>query len=122
MQHCARSSSRTTSTWPPPTRRCWERRGHHVTVAHTGHDGLAAAHQQRFDLVLCDVGLPDITGYEVARHLRLDPDAEPARLIALSGYSQDADRQQSLRAGFDAHLTKPMTISDLEYVLGQPVE
>ncbi|MGH3912925.1 MAG: ATP-binding protein [Pseudonocardiaceae bacterium] len=97
-----------------------ERRGHQVTVAHTGHDGLAAAHQQRFDLVLCDLGLPDITGYEVARHLRRDPDAQPARLIAHSGYSQDADRQQSLQAGFDAHLTKPMAISDLEHVLDQP--
>lgn len=97
-----------------------ERRGHQVTVAHTGHDGLAAARRQRFDLVLCDLGLPDITGYEVARHLRLDPDTQPARLIAHSGYSQDADRQQSLQAGFDAHLTKPMAISDLEHLLNQP--
>ncbi|MGH3929563.1 MAG: hybrid sensor histidine kinase/response regulator [Pseudonocardiaceae bacterium] len=97
-----------------------ERRGHQVTVAHTGHDGLAAARRQRFDLVLCDLGLPDITGYEVARHLRRDPDAQPSRLIAHSGYSQDADRQQSLQAGFDAHLTKPMAISDLEDLLTQP--
>ncbi|MGH3942667.1 MAG: ATP-binding protein [Pseudonocardiaceae bacterium] len=97
-----------------------ERRGHQVTVAHTGHDGLAAAGRQRFDLVLCDLGLPDITGYEVAHHLRLDPDAQPAWLIAHSGYSQDADRQQSLQAGFDAHLTKPMAISDLENLLDRP--
>jgi signal transduction histidine kinase/ActR/RegA family two-component response regulator len=97
-----------------------ERRGHHVTVAHTGNEGLAAARRRHFDLVLCDLGLPDITGYEVARHLRRDPDAQSARLIAHSGYSQDADRQQSLQAGFDAHLTKPMTISDLEHVLDQP--
>jgi len=97
-----------------------ERRGHQVTVAHTGHDGLTAARRQRFDLVLCDLGLPDITGYEVARHLRHDPDAQPARLIAHSGYSQDADRQQSLQAGFDAHLTKPMAISDLEDLLDPP--
>ena len=97
-----------------------ERQGHEVTVAHTGQDGLAAAHQQRFDLVLCDLGLPDISGFEVARHLRLDPETEPARLIAHSGYSQDADRQQSLRAGFDAHLTKPMAMRDLEHLLVQP--
>jgi signal transduction histidine kinase len=97
-----------------------ERRGHHVTVVHTGRDGLKAAHQQHFDLILCDLGLPDITGYEVAQHLRADPAAEPARLIAHSGYSKNADRQQSLQAGFDAHLTKPMAISDLEHLLDKP--
>lgn len=97
-----------------------ERQGHEVTVAHTGHDGLVAARRQHFDLVLCDLGLPDLSGYEVARHLRLDPEAQPDRLIAHSGYSQDADRQQSLRAGFDAHLTKPMAMRDLERLLDQP--
>lgn len=97
-----------------------ERQGHEVTVAHTGQDGLAAARRQYFDLVLCDLGLPDVSGYEVARHLRLEPGAQPARLIAHSGYSQDADRQQSLRAGFDAHLTKPMAMRDLERLLDQP--
>src|SRR5262249_53189913 len=86
---------------------------------HTGGDGLKAAHQQHFDLVLCDLGLPDITGYEVARRLRADPGTQPARLIAHSGYSQNADRQQSLQAGFDAHLTKPMSISDLEHILNE---
>jgi CheY-like chemotaxis protein len=69
--------------------------------------------------VLCDLGLPDITGYEVARHLRTDPASQPARLIAHSGYSQNTDRQQSLEAGFDAHLTKPMAISDLERLLNE---
>jgi CheY-like chemotaxis protein len=97
-----------------------QRRGHHVTVVHTGHDGLAVAHQQRFDLVLCDLGLPDITGYEVAQRLRADPSARPGRLVAHSGYSQNADHQQSLQAGFDAHLTKPMAISDLEHILDEP--
>jgi CheY-like chemotaxis protein/two-component sensor histidine kinase len=98
-----------------------ERRGHDVTVVHTGGDGLAAAQQQHFDLILCDLGLPDITGYEIARRLRADPDAQPARLIAHSGYSQNANRQQSLQAGFDAHLTKPMAISDLEHFLDKPI-
>jgi CheY-like chemotaxis protein len=97
-----------------------ERRGHQVTVVYTGSAGLIAAHQQRFDLVLCDLGLPDITGYEVARRLRADPDSRPARLVAHSGYSQNADRQQSLLAGFDAHLIKPIAISDLERLLNEP--
>jgi CheY-like chemotaxis protein len=97
-----------------------ERRGHQVTVVHTGHDGLVAAHQQRFDLILCDLGLPDITGYEVARRLRAESSARPVRLVAHSGYSQNADRQQSLQAGFDAHLAKPLAIKDLEHVLAEP--
>jgi signal transduction histidine kinase/CheY-like chemotaxis protein len=97
-----------------------QRRGHEVTVVHTGADGLAAACQQHFDLILCDLGLPDITGYEVARRLRADPGSHPAWLVAHSGYSRDADRQQSLQAGFDAHLTKPMSITDLEHLLHGP--
>ena len=97
-----------------------ERRGHHVTVVHSGRDGLAAAYEQHFDLVLCDLGLPDITGFEVAQRLRADPDAQPARLVAHSGYSQNADRRQSLQAGFDAHLTKPLAISDLERLIDEP--
>jgi CheY-like chemotaxis protein len=96
-----------------------ERRGHRVTVVHTGADGLAAANQQHFDLILCDLGLPDISGYEVAQRLRADPAWQPGRLVAHSGYSRDADRQQSLQAGFDAHLTKPMAISDLEGLLNE---
>jgi signal transduction histidine kinase/ActR/RegA family two-component response regulator len=97
-----------------------QRRGHDVTVVHTGADGLAAAHQQHFDLILCDLGLPDITGYEVARRLRADLASQPVWLVAHSGYSRNADRQQSLAAGFDAHLTKPMSISDLEHLLNEP--
>jgi CheY-like chemotaxis protein len=88
--------------------------------AYSGGDGLTAAHQQRFDLVLCDLGLPDITGYEVARRLRADPGSRPGRLVAHSGYSQNADRQQSLQAGFDAYLIKPIAISDLERLLHEP--
>jgi len=97
-----------------------ERRGHQVTVVHTGHDGLTAAYQERFDLILCDLGLPDISGYEVARRRRAESSAQPVRLIAHSGYSQNADRQQSLQAGFDAHLAKPLAIKDLEHLLAEP--
>jgi CheY-like chemotaxis protein len=97
-----------------------ERRGHDVTVVHTGADGLATAHKQHFDLILCDLGLPDITGYEVAQRLRAELASQPGRLVAHSGYSRNADRQQSLEAGFDAHLTKPMSISDLEHLLNEP--
>ncbi|WP_030613680.1 ATP-binding protein [Streptomyces fulvoviolaceus] len=95
-----------------------ERQGHHVTAVHTGGDALAAAHP--FDVVLCDLGLPDIDGYAVARALRARPDGERLRLIAVSGFSQGTDRALSRAAGFDAHLTKPLPLTDLLDLLERP--
>ena len=96
-----------------------ELRGDDVTVTHTGQEGLAAAGDQRFDLVLSDLGLPDISGYEVARRLRRSPETDCVRLVAVSGFSQEADRRGSLEAGFDAHLAKPIALADLEDLLAQ---
>jgi CheY-like chemotaxis protein len=79
--------------------------------------GLAAARAEPFDLVLCDLGLPDLGGHELARRLRRHPRRDRMRLVAVSGFSQPAGRDRSLRAGFDAHLVKPMTLADLEGVL-----
>ncbi|HEU5474722.1 MAG TPA: ATP-binding protein [Actinophytocola sp.] len=93
------------------------RHGDTVTVATTGHAGLAEATAQPFDLVLCDIGLPDIDGYQIARRLRDHPATRDTKLVAVSGFSQDSDRQQALHAGFDAHLAKPMTLTDLESLL-----
>jgi signal transduction histidine kinase/CheY-like chemotaxis protein len=93
------------------------RHGDTVTVATTGHTGLTEATTHRFDLILCDIGLPDLDGYHVARRLRAHPIARTTKLIAISGFSQDSDREQALRAGFDAHLTKPMTLTDLDGLL-----
>jgi signal transduction histidine kinase len=94
-----------------------ERRGDRVTVARTGREGLALAMMHPFDLVLCDIGLPDVDGHEVARRLRRHPRRDQMRLIAVSGFSQEADRQRSLQAGFDAHLVKPMALADLDAAL-----
>lgn len=71
-----------------------ERRGDRVTVAHTAGKGLGAARAQPFDLVLCDVGLPDGDGRDIARRLRRDPRRNRMRLVAVSGFSQEADRQR----------------------------
>lgn len=80
---------------------------------HTGRDALAATEAHAFDVVLCDLGLPDIDGYGVARALRARPDGGRLRLIAVSGFSQGTDRALSRAAGFDGHLAKPLPLTDL---------
>ena len=80
--------------------------GHRVDVAADGPSGLARAETSRPDVVLIDIGMPVMDGYEVARRVR----AQDAKviLIAISGYGQADDRQRAVEAGFDAHLTKPV--------------
>ncbi len=71
----------------------------------------------RPEVVFLDLGLPGIDGYELARRLREHPDLRHARLAALSGYGQEADRNRTKAAGFDAHLVKPVSYADLIPVL-----
>jgi PAS domain S-box-containing protein len=82
--------------------------GHEVREAADGATGLAAAAELRPEVALIDIGLPDIDGYEVARRLRSTLDGA-IMLIALTGYGQAEDQRQALEAGFDLHLTKPVT-------------
>jgi len=82
--------------------------GHEVRVAGTGPEGVKLAHAWDPDVVLCDIGLPGLNGYEVAVQLRQDPVTAGARLIAITGYGQEDDLRRSQVAGFDAHLTKPV--------------
>ncbi|MEV5596077.1 ATP-binding protein [Streptomyces sp. NPDC052496] len=96
-----------------------EQHGDAVTVSLTGRDGLAAAHAAPYDLVLSDLALPDVHGHEVARRLRESLPPGRTRLIAVSGFSQDADRARSARAGFDAHLAKPLTRAALDRLLAR---
>jgi signal transduction histidine kinase len=93
--------------------------GHEVTVASTGPEGVQAARACRPDVVLCDIGLPDLDGYGVARALRRDPVTAGARLIALTGYGQEEDRRNARGAGFDHHLTKPAATEDLLALLAR---
>jgi CheY-like chemotaxis protein len=81
--------------------------GHEVLVAYTGGEGVRAALKWHPDVVLSDIGLPGLDGWGVARALRRDPATAGARLIAVTGYGTEADRQRSREAGFDHHLTKP---------------
>ncbi|MBK3566398.1 ATP-binding protein [Streptomyces sp. MBT62] len=90
-----------------------ERQGHQVTAVHTGADALTATESDVFDVVLCDLGLPDTDGYTVARTVRSRPHGDRPRLIAVSGFSRGTDRSLSRTAGFDAHLAKPLPLTDL---------
>lgn len=89
--------------------------GYEVTVAFTGLAGVETAKTLRPDIVLCDIGLPEMDGFAVARALRHTPETAVARLIAVTGYAANEDRQQTLAAGFDVHLVKPV---DPEVLLG----
>lgn len=91
--------------------------GHEVELAATGGDGIAAARQFHPEVVLCDIGLPGMDGFEVAAELRRDPDTRSAQLIAVTGYGGEDDRRRSKEAGFDLHLTKPLNPVQLEAVL-----
>jgi PAS domain S-box-containing protein len=94
-----------------------EQLGYSVQVASDGPSALAAVQNGDPAIVLLDIGLPVMDGYEVARRLRATSGTRRLRLIALTGYGQDADRQRSLDAGFDYHLVKPVDLEVLEKLL-----
>ena len=81
--------------------------GHDASVAFTGASGIDAALREKPQVVLLDIGLPDMSGYEVARRLRAEPSLGQVTLIALTGWGQPEDRARAMEAGFDHHLTKP---------------
>ncbi|MDZ4858121.1 MAG: PAS domain S-box protein [Candidatus Hydrogenedentes bacterium] len=91
--------------------------GYSVQSAHSGTDGLKVAKLWRPDLVLLDIGLPGLDGYEVARQLRSDPNTQGAKIIALTGYGRDTDIAREQEVGFDAHLTKPFEFDELEKLM-----
>jgi CheY-like chemotaxis protein len=93
--------------------------GHSVTVVNDGADALRVASEMRPDLVLLDIGLPGVNGYELARRLRDAPETQAAHLVAVTGYGQAKDRARSLEAGFDMHLVKPVDPAQLRDVVGQ---
>jgi CheY-like chemotaxis protein len=82
--------------------------GHDVMTAADGPSGIEAARDFRPDIVLLDIGLPGMSGYEVATRLRQEEHGKAARIIAVSGYGQEEDRRRSREAGFDHHLVKPV--------------
>ncbi|WP_437852161.1 ATP-binding protein [Sorangium sp. So ce363] len=91
--------------------------GYQAEVAYTGPAGLAMGRTLAPDVVLCDLGLPGMDGYALARALRADPATAGAYLIAQTGYGHAEDRRRAREAGFDLHMTKPIDPTELERVL-----
>ena len=91
--------------------------GNTVYTAHDGMQAVQSATENKPDVILLDIGLPVLNGYEVARRIRLEPSLKHVVLIALTGYGQDADRQAALLAGFDHHLVKPARLEQLQKIL-----
>ena len=82
--------------------------GYEVVTADSGFAALDAARQYKFDVVISDIGMPGMDGYDFARTLRTLPGYDKVPMVAVTGFSMFDDRRRSLDAGFDAHLTKPI--------------
>ncbi len=93
--------------------------GHETTTAFDGEEALDTADRFQPDVVLLDIGLPKLNGYEVCRALRAVPRERRLVIVALTGWGQDDDRRKSVEAGFDAHLVKPVDPDALQRTLRQ---
>ena len=91
--------------------------GHDVETAHDGLEAMGAATAFRPDVILLDIGLPKLDGYEVARRIREQDGGADVVLVALTGWGQEEDRQRSREAGFDLHMTKPVDFKALQKLL-----
>jgi CheY-like chemotaxis protein len=108
-QDSARSLARVLTLW-----------GHEVRVAHNGPEAIELTTSAPFDVILLDIGLPGMSGYQVAEHLRARAATPAPVLIALTGYGQEGDLARSRSVGFDHHLVKPVSLEQLRDVLSNP--
>ena len=97
-----------------------EMEGFEVRIASEGMAALKIAEQFRPDVVLLDIGLPGMNGFEVAHRLRTQPESRDALLIALTGYGEAESRSRSAQAGFDFHMVKPADVNLLLSMLANP--
>jgi len=91
--------------------------GHKVRTVHTGKAALDLAHRFHPHVLLLDIGMPELNGYQVAEAIRAAPWGQDMTLVAVTGWGQEADRRRALAAGFDHHLTKPIDVTRLEALL-----
>src|SRR6185295_2657068 len=91
-------------------------KGHRVELGYDGAEAIELVKKHSPDIVVLDIGLPNMNGYEVARRLRQDF-FSPMILVALTGYGQEDDKRRATEAGFDYHLTKPISIVDIEKII-----
>ena len=92
--------------------------GHSVVITHNGKDALAAASRFCPDYAFLDIGLPQMSGYDLARGIRALPCGAMTTLIAVTGWGQEKDRQLAFEAGFDHHMVKPVRFEQIEEILG----
>jgi two-component system CheB/CheR fusion protein len=93
--------------------------GHQVEVSYDAVSGLQKAREFGPDVIVCDIGLPGMSGYEAAQAIRTDPGYGSPWLIALSGYALPEDVRHALQAGFDRHVAKPLSVEHLEVLLAE---
>lgn len=93
--------------------------GHSVHTACDGRQALQSVERHRPEVVLLDIGMPELDGYEVARRVRSQPWGQRIMLVALTGRSQDCDRRRTQEAGFDSHLVKPVDLEELNQVMAR---
>jgi PAS domain S-box-containing protein len=91
--------------------------GHEVLVANDGVTAISRAQEFKPSIAVLDIGMPGMTGYEIAKRLRASPDLARTTLIAFSGYGQSTDRMMAKDSGFDHHLVKPATVEQIEGIL-----
>ncbi len=93
--------------------------GHEVRTAHDGLEGVEAGAAFRPDLILLDIGMPKLNGYDACRRIREQPWGENVGIVALTGWGQDEDKRRSQEAGFNGHLVKPVEPAALEKLLAE---
>jgi CheY-like chemotaxis protein len=93
--------------------------GYRTHVAHDGFTALELSREHPPDVVLMDIGMPGMDGYELARRLRKTPEGDAALLVAVTGWGLERDREKSREAGIDIHLTKPVEPDTLQEILGR---
>lgn len=94
-----------------------ELEGHEVTTSDNGRDAVRLMSEKHPEVAIVDVGMPDMDGFEVARTVRLNRRLDDMMLVALTGYASESDKSRALAAGFDFHLTKPLSLDKLQYIL-----
>ncbi|HYX26997.1 MAG TPA: response regulator [Pyrinomonadaceae bacterium] len=93
--------------------------GFDVTTANSADSALHLSSENQFDLIISDIGMPEMNGYDLVESLRTREAYQHTPMIAVTGYTEYDDRGRSLRSGFNAHLTKPINPSDLLSVIGE---
>ena len=91
--------------------------GHKIEIAHDGFAGLELSKKHRPEVILLDIGLPGLDGYEVARRLRKEQEFHDTLILAVTGYGQKRDRERSEAAGFNAHIIKPVDYEALVSII-----